>query len=57
MQDGCFSLTGVDFLMSLKKVFLDKSHITLATMEGLLTWSMMSMFGKIKNDKQTQLQA
>lgn len=39
LQCICFSLTGVDFLMSLKKVFLNEAHITLAAVEGLLTWS------------------
>lgn len=46
LEDGCmcFSLTCVDFLMSLKKVFLNETHIALAAMKGLLTWRMKSMF-------------
>lgn len=55
LQDGrtCSSLTRVDFLVSLKKVFLNEAHIALAAMVGLLTWSMMSIVEKKLQTKQT----
>lgn len=34
------SLTRVDFLMSLEKIFLNEAHIALAALKWLLTWSL-----------------
>lgn len=38
------SLTSVDFLMSLEKIFLNEAHITLAAMKWLLTWSLNNIY-------------
>lgn len=38
------SLTGVDFLMSLEKIFLNEAHITLAALKRLLTWSFNNIY-------------
>lgn len=36
------SLTSMDFLMSLEKIFLNEAHVTLAALKWLLTCSMIN---------------
>lgn len=42
--------------MSLKKVFLNEAHITLAAVVGLLTWSTISIVEKKLQTKQSNKQ-